>query len=470
MKEVEIVIIGGGPAGMAAAIEAAGKGASVALIDENRSLGGKVLKPQEGGLKIDHTDNIEARIGRQLLNEFERVGNKISVYPRTEVWGIDENKIVELYSGNASGEQNGRVRAQRLIIATGALERIVPFPGWTLPGVFTVGGLNSLIKKRVIPGQRFLIAGSGLLQLVLARNLIRAGATISALVEAASMREIIGNALQLLSGAGLQRLKQGFDYLRTIRSRNIPVFNSHAVTRAAWDRDAYKIAITRIGANWRPIPGTEKEIVADTLAVGYGLMPSNELSRLCGCRHEYDDRLGYWRVERSGRMETSVPGVFVAGDGIQIKGYPAAIDEGRIAAMEACAQLGKISKDRAEQFILPLEKKLKRAIRFGKAIDTISSPKPGIFNIITDDTTICRCEEVTFKDIQEAVNNGAGDINDVKRRTRTGMGHCQGRLCGQVLNELLWKLTGSNAKREYFTPRIPAKPVPFGALAAKIKI
>lgn len=465
MKEAELVIIGGGPAGIAAAIEAASRGVSVVIIDENRSLGGKVLRSGEGGLQIDHTDTIEERIGIQLLNEFKQIENKVTVYLRTEVWHIDDQKKVYLNTENKSIRPQKSIRSQKLIIATGALERIIPFQGWTLPGVFPVGGLNSLIKKKVLPGQKFLIAGSGLLQLVLAQNLIKAGASISAFVEAASMKDVVGKTVQLLTGAGLLRLRQGFKYLMKIRSEGLPLFSSYVVSRAMGDKKVNKAIITKVDTNWRPIQGTEKEIGADVVAVGYGLVPSNELTRQCGCRHVFDDQLGYWRVIRNDRMETTTPGVFVAGDEIQIKGYQAAIDEGRRAGIEACAQLGNIQRDPADGDTRRLQRKLKRAIRFGKAIDMITAPRPGIFDNISDDTTICRCEDVTFADIKTAVSNGAGDINDIKRRTRLGMGHCQGRFCGQVINELLWNLSGKTSEREYFTPRIPVKPVPFRTLA-----
>ena len=465
MKEVELIIIGGGPAGIAAAIEAARRGVSVVLIDENRSLGGKVLTPGEGNLKIEHTDTIEARIGFQLLNEFKQIEDKITVYLRTEVWHIDEQKNVDLHTENKSIRPQKRICGQKLIIAAGAMERIIPFPGWTLPGVFSVGGLNSLIKKKIIPGQKFLIAGSGPLQLVLAQNLIKAGASIRAIVEAASIKDVVGKGVQLLTGAGLVRLWQGLNYLLKIRAKGIPVFSSCVVSRAMGDKKVNKAIVTQVDANWKPVQGIEKEIEADVVAVGYGLIPSNELTQQCGCRHVYDDQLGYWRVIRNDRMETTIPGVFVAGDEIQIKGYQAAIDEGRCAGIEACAQLGGIQRDQAAGKTRTLQKKLKRAIRFGKAIDMISAPRSGLLDSISDDTTICRCEDVTCADIKTAVSNGAVDINDIKRRTRLGMGHCQGRFCGQVINELLWHLSGKTGERECFTPRIPVKPVPFKTLA-----
>lgn len=464
MRESELVIIGGGPAGISAAIEAARRDVSIALVDENRSLGGKVLKQEEGGLKIRHTDAIEANIGLRLLKEFEQVAHKVQVYMNTEVWSIDDQRVIELHTADESANPVKRIHAQKLIIAAGALERVIPFPGWTLPGVFTVGGLNTLVKRGVLAGKTFLVAGSGPLLLVLAQNLIQAGANLSAIVEAASIKDLAAKSFQMASRAGWVRWRQAATYLVRMLNHKVPVYRSHLVVRAMGDHEVAKAVIAKVDSDWRPIEGTQKEIPADTVAVGYGLIPAVELTRLCGCRHDYDDRLGYWRVRRNESMETSISGVFVAGDVFQIKGYQAAIDEGRAASLAACAQLGKLSADEAHRLIRPLHGKLKRARQFGEALDAISAPRPGIFDGMSDDTIICRCEEVKLLDIRNAIASGAAGINDIKRRTRLGMGHCQGRFCGQLINELLWKISGEKKKREVFTPRIPAKPVPFGAL------
>ena len=277
------------------------------------------------------------------------------------------------------------------MISAGALERAIPFPGWTLPGVYTVGGLNTFIKRGVTPGKYFLIAGSGPLLLVLARNLIKAGAKVSGIVEAASKKQIATKALQILMSAGALRLRQGFNYLRNVISQGIPVYNSHVVSKAIGNESVNKAVITKIDSAWRPLKKTEREIPIDAVAVGYSLIPSIELTRVCGCNHQYDERLGYWKVQRDDRMETTVPGVFVAGDAVHIKGYAAAIDEGRLAGLEVCLQLGYIDKNQAEPLICALQKKLKQAARFGEIIDAISSPQAGILDIISDDTFVCRC-------------------------------------------------------------------------------
>jgi NAD(P)H-nitrite reductase large subunit len=236
------------------------------------------------------------------------------------------------------------------------------------------------------------------------------------------------------------------------------------VIRALGNVGLNKVVVAKVDSTWKPIEGTEIEFPVDTAAVGYSLMPSVELARLCGCQHHYDDSLGYWKVVRNDRMETTVPGIFVAGDGVRIKGYAAAINEGKVAGIEVCSQLDYLDKAKANQLIRPLMENIRRAAKFGKAADAISSLKPGILNIISDDTIVCRCEEVTMGEIRTAVAMGARGVNDIKRRTRLGMGHCQGRYCTQVINELLWKLSGEKREREFFTPRIPVKAVPFEAL------
>ncbi len=464
MNEFDLIIIGGGPAGITAATEAVRLGASVALVDENRHVGGNVFHHTDQGPITGPSDKIETRIGAQILRDFDQVKDRISVYLQTEVWDFIDQKTVSLYAKNNHGIEEKQITGKKLIIAEGAFEQVVPFPGWTLPGVFSIGGLNALVKGGVLPGKLFLVAGSGPLQLVVAHHLINAGAKIAAIVDAASLTEAAATVFRSLTSIGAQRLRSGFDYIQNIRKQKIPIHRAHVITKASGINEVEKATIVRVDRSWRPIKGTEKVLEVDAIAYGFGLIPSTALTRLCGCRHTYDAHLGYWRVEHNDRMETSLAGVFVAGDGRTIKGYAAAIEEGRVAATEAAVQLGHISRNEADHSLEPSRKKLKQFRRFGRIIDALSAIRPGVLEILSDDTIVCRCEEVTLGKIASSVADGAIDVNDVKRRTRLGMGHCQGRICGQLINELIWKFTGDSKERALFTPRIPAKPVPFEAL------
>ena len=465
MNRADIVVVGGGPAGISAAVEAVQRELSVVLIDENTSLGGKVFRSEETGPQSSPADPFEAKLRSHLFQAFEDVADRIKVCLGSEVWNIEGSKMVYVYSAHDRKTPQKVFQGKKLIIATGAMERAVPFEGWTIPGVFTVGGLNALVKKGVIPGNRILIAGSGPLPLVLIKNLVQANVKISAMVVPTSIKTMVQNAIPILSCAGRHRIKQGLGAILRIKTNHIPVFSSHVIKHVTGRHNAFKATLAQICPDWKPMAGREREISADAIAVSYGLMPSVELTRLAGCEHRYDETLGYWRVLRNNRLETTVPGIFVAGDGAQGKGYEAAVNEGTLAGIEAACQLGKIDRKDADRWIGSLGKKLNKMEAFGKILDRLSLPKPGILNLVPDHTNICRCEEVTLGEIRKAVDDGAAGINDIKRRTRLGMGHCQGRFCGQVINEIISMLRNEKISVESFTPRIPIRPVPFKVLA-----
>ena len=464
----DIVIIGGGPAGIAAATAAAQQGASVVLIEENLNLGGKVLSHSGESLFGISAEAIEARIRHRMFKSFQRVSNRINVYTGTQAWHTDScfDDCKEVYLQPAPGSvAPSSVRGRTLVIAAGAMERMIPFPGWTLPGVYSAGGLNALVRKGVIPGKRFLIAGTGPLQVALAYHLAKKGADVAAVITPLSFARIFPHVKDLVSGVGFFKFISIANYLFTLQRLRIPIHPAFTIVEAL-GRDALDHAvIARADASGRPLPESRRLLSVDTIGVGYGLVPVTDMTRLCGCLHDYDDHAKYWKVRCNSNQETSVSGVFVAGDGSAIRGYSAAMEEGNVAGIEACVHIGIVSRKNADALTCPFAVRLKRMNRFGRAMDALSLPGSGMVSAIPDHTVICRCEDATMTDVRMAAANGAADINDLKRRTRIGMGYCQGRFCGQMLYDLMEHVSGKPVARECFTPRIPAKPITFKTLA-----
>jgi thioredoxin reductase/bacterioferritin-associated ferredoxin len=469
MIDADLVIIGGGPAGMAAATEAAQHNLKIVLIDENASLGGKVLRKESHEKSKSPKEPVQEKIRHSLFTAFGKIENKITIFKNTEVWSIDDQKIIECYCKSEEGSRAETVRAKKMIVAVGAADKTVPFPGWHLPGVFTVGGLNTFVQRGVVPGKKVIVAGTGPLHIALAYNLVNAGIKIGAIVDTSSFKEMLFSAGKIFLNGGIGKLLLGLKYLVKIKRNSVDTYHSHAVVEARGTDRVTGVVIAKVDPSWRPIPGTEIEIPADTIATGYSLAPQTEVTRLCGCAHTYNEKVGYWMVDRDDKMETSVSGVFVAGDGADIKGYDAAVDEGRVAALAVSEQLAAKNAHNSGNNFAELTKKLRQAQKIGLNMSSMARVRPGIFEAITDDTIICRCEEVCYKDIKAAIKESAKDVNDIKRRTRLGMGNCQGRFCGQVVNELIWQASGKEFDRTFFTVRPPLKPVPLSCIAGLIK-
>jgi len=462
----ELAIVGGGPAGMAAAIESAKSGVTVTLLDEGQKLGGQIYRQFPYGFHADETqldrnyldkDYLE---GQKLIEEAKEYGDKIKILENSLVWGIFSNKKIAFIHN----DKNETLQCQKLILAEGAIERPIPFPGWTLPGVFAAGGAQNILKtQRVLPGRRFLLAGTGPLQLVLANQLIKAGAEVVAVLEASS-----ATGLKHLSAfwKHLSFITEGLAYLHALRKAEVPFLRAHAIIEARGGDEVNEATYAKVDRNWEPILGTKKTVKVDSVCIGYGFISSTRLSHLCGCEHKYDQMLGCWIPKYDENMETSVEGVFVAGDCAGVAGHLVAMEEGRIAGISASQQLGKISKEVADFRSLPIVRNLKGLRRVESALNEMSTIRPGIYSRITDDTIVCRCEEVTAGEIRKIIPSDSNiDLNEIKRATRAGMGDCQGRMCMSTIAAIV-----SNEKRvpieklAYITYRPPIKPIPLGAL------
>ena len=463
MKEVELMILGTGPAGMSAAIEAVQAGAKVTLLDENPRPGGQIYRQFSEGYRVTDPKALgkDYNRGQRLLAEFESVGDRVEYLSETLAWGIFKDQEVAL----KQGERSYSARYQKLIVSIGAYDRPVPFPGWTLPGVFSAGGAQRMVKnQRVLPGEKMLLAGTGPLQLALANQITDAGGKVEAIVEAGR----IENWWRMITGAWgqWQLLGDALNYLWGIRKAGIPMYRGHIIQEVRGDGRVEAAVVAEADADWRPKPGTQRTFQVDTVCVGYGFVPSVELTRLAQCEHRYEPMMGGWLPVRDDNMETSVPGVYAAGDCTGIAGSFVAVEEGRIAGIAAAQSLGYLSVDEAEQRKAPSRRRLAGLQRLRRALDEVSRPRPGLFELAQDDTLVCRCEEITLADIKAALADGATDMNEIKRMTRMGMGPCQGRMCGPALQEIIARQKGvAPADLGYLNPRPPVKPVPLPVLA-----
>ena len=465
MREIELAVIGGGPAGISAAIEAAKLGVQVAIIDENSKVGGAIYKQFPDPFIVGDISRLGKDYirGQKMIEEFDRYRGKIEFLESAVVWGLFEDKSIEInYRG-----KNQTLKPLRLIIAEGAYERPMPFPGWTLPGVFAAGGLHTFIKtQQILPGERFLVTGTGPCQLAVATQLIRSGAKVVGVLEASSSRGIWNYLSKMLGQWG--PINDGLQYLNELRKAKVPFLNPYAIVEARGGNQVAEAIYAKVDKDWRPVSGTEKVVEVDSICIGYGFVPSIRLSGLSGCRHQYHRKRGGWIPEHDSYMETSVPGVFVVGDGAGVAGVLVAVEEARLCSIRVCHQLGRIREDEADRLYVPIFEKLKKIKKIRTALEEFSVIRPGWFTRLKDDTIVCRCEEVTAGEIQKLIADGATSINQIKLVTRTGMGHCQGRICESSLSALVAIETKKPIEEVgRFITRPPVRPISLGELVAE---
>lgn len=461
VHEVDILVLGAGPAGMGAAVTAARSGARVVVLDEAPHAGGQVYRaPFDAGRAQTPAESPEAAEGTRQRAELAASGAQLVSGHR--VWLVTERFDVE----SLGPKGPARWRAPRLIAATGTHERVIPFPGWTLPGVVGLAATTVLMKEqRMAPGRRVLVAGCGPLLASVAAGLSKMGADVVAVADLATpgdwaraLPRMLGRPDLLLRGAG---------WAGRIAARGIPYLPRYHVVGAARAQSdgPLQVTLARLGHDGNP--GAERVIEADALAVGHGLVPGTELTRLLRAEHAWRPARGGWVPVRDAQFQTTVPGLHVVGDGGGISGAAAAWHQGRLAGLAAAHAAG-IGDARILSDQIALESRpLRIAERFGQAMGEMMVPRRALYAAIPPATQICRCEEVTAAELVAAVDAGAREVNQVKHWTRCGMGPCQGRMCGDAAAEIICARRGGVGRAEVglWTGRAPLRPVPLDALA-----
>ncbi|MCO5066306.1 MAG: FAD-dependent oxidoreductase [Rhizobiaceae bacterium] len=445
----EVLVIGAGPGGLSAAIAARRSGARVVVADERPAPGGQYFKQVlVDGRDVAPPDRQHLE-GRRLIETALKLG--VEIRNNMDVWGaFGPNDLVATEAGFIR-----RFSPQRLVVATGAYERGVPVPGWTLPGVMTTGAAQTLWRSyRRLPGARILIAGNGPLNMQVASELKDGGAEIAGVVELAEMPLLKSiSALSRMAAAAPRLVRDGLRY----RSRlsDVPIVYGSAITRIAPSENGLTVQVSSYPDAGKT--GT-RTFEVDTVCLGYGFQPSNEILRALGCEHVFDSQRGQFVAVLDDKCRTSVENVYSLGDCTGLGGARVALSNGRIAGWAVAEDLGHAPPPSNE---LDQERRnLSRHQRFQAALwELYAAPRPKI-DLASPDTIVCRCEEVTVSQIQDVLKSENPSIGDLKRATRAGMGSCQGRYCGPILSELVAASKGQPPDDSVrFAPRMPVKPV-----------
>lgn len=468
---VDVAVVGAGPAGIAAAVSAADAGCTVAVLDLADRIGGQYYR--HAAAELARTEPGVLHHGWpsfvRLRDRFEALlrAGRILHLARHAVWSVDRREGFVLRALEGERDRAGRtVHAAALIVATGAADRQLPFPGWTLPGVLAVGGAQALLKgSLVVAGRRVVVAGTGPFLLSVADGLLAAGAQVAAVVEANSPWRYARRLGAVAGGYG--KVPEALGYGARLLRHRVPYLAQHGLTRAYGQGRVQGVVLSRLDDRWHPVRGTERRIECDTVAVGYGFTPQLDLLLPLGCRTATSPD-GSLVVVVDDQQQTSVHGVYAAGETTGVGGADLARVEGALAGSAAAAALGHARRSDA-RMTRRLRARRARLRRFAAALQELHPVRDGWTSWLDDTTVVCRCEEVTCGRVREAVRDlGARDPRAVKLLARPGMGWCQGRICGAATATLTAVLCGRAVHQrdlEGLVERVVAQPVPLRVLA-----
>jgi len=462
--EPDVLVIGGGPAGLAAALTAARAGVEVVLVDERKKLGGQYFKQPPESSQIDE-ERLDAQYthGRHLIHDVKAAGVKILL--GVGVWSA----VSPTHIMAAGSHARYTIRPKSLVLASGAYERGVPMPGWTLPGVMTTGAAQTLLRaNQVSPGSRVLVSGNGPLNLQVAAEMAKSGVKVVGLAEVADTRWWSGlrNGASLLFTAPSLALR-GLWYRAALAKARVPVMSRASVIAVEGRGHAERATVARLDNKGRAIAGTERTFDVDVLCVGFGFMPSNEIARSLGCSHQYDATRGYLVPDLTISGRTTVDGVWVVGDSAGVGGAQVAMAAGVLAAADVIETTGRTLTDDVAAECSRAASALRRHARFQKHLWRMYEAPVLTLQLAQQDTVVCRCETVTLRDLEIGFDSELHTTGALKRVTRAGMGKCQGRYCSPILASLAATRSGLPVDEfSGFAPQPPAKPTEISTIAA----
>lgn len=449
----DVLVLGAGPAGINAAVTAANLGLSVVLVDQNPAAGGQVYRPMP--FQFTHTKELS---GAEVIGAEQREKLKESTvltYFEHTVWNVTRGLRVD-----AVGPDGPRHWVcQALIVATGTTERVVPFPGWELPGVIGLAAATIMLKsQKMLPGKTTLVAGCGPLLIAVAAGIVEGGGHVAAVVDAASKQEWVKSTPDLMSCPDL--LWQGAKWIAKIKHAGTSMLSASAIERVEQSNNQLSVSVRPVDSQRRLIANARSQtIVVDAVVVGNGLVPSTDITRTLRAEHEYVNAFGGWIAKNDQLARSSVEGLYLAGDTCGVSGAAAALCHGEIAGLTVAYDLGKLDLQAYKILVEPVRKDFYKAQKFGRAMGRLMAMPPQQVESVSAETIVCRCEDVTRREIEEAIDEGAREVNQLKAWTRCGMGPCQGRTCGDIVASILALKVGSREAAGYFTGRGPLRPV-----------
>lgn len=456
----DLAVVGAGPAGLAAAAAATRAGLDVVMVDGGAHPGGQYWRQPEDGVNRTrlHHDLGEHRDLTAALARARSAG-RFTLLSRHDVWTVGRDGqafVVRSFDRGHDGAPH-LLRARRLVLAPGAHDRQIPFPGWELPGVLTAGGAQALVKAHgVTPGRRVVVAGTGPFLLPVATALADAGARVVGVHEAADARGWLRELPAVARNPA--KLAEGASYAATLVRRRIPVHPRSTVVAAHGEDAVTAVTVARLDRTGHVVPGSERRVDADAVAVGWGFVPRLELLLALGCATRVDVD-GSLVVQADEQQQTSVPGVYAAGEACGIGGSALAVVEGELAGLAAAG----VQDDRTARLLRHRE----RLRAFAVAMHRAHPVPPFWMDRLEPGTLVCRCEEVSTQRLRDAVDRfGASDARSAKLLSRVGMGWCQGRFCGYASSCLVSRWTGESYDPSGTAERPLAVPVPLATLAS----
>jgi NADPH-dependent 2,4-dienoyl-CoA reductase/sulfur reductase-like enzyme len=459
-ESIDVAVIGAGPAGLAAATQAARAGLSVVVLDEQESVGGQIYRAIErSNAQRREILGPDYQAGSALAAAFARSGARY--VPNASVWQVTREKTVHyLKDGKVSSFE-----AKRVVLATGALERPFPIPGWTLPGVLTAGAAQILLKSAgEVPSEPPVLVGCGPLLYLLGWQYVRAGVPIRALVDTTRHEDRWRAKRHMVSALrAWPYLSKGLQLMRTLRDAGVRMHEAADDLRV--EGVIGEDGAERANALTFSVRGVSHRIEAKVILLHQGVVPNTQFSLSLRASHKWDDAQLCFTPTTDQWGALDVPGIFVAGDGGGIGGAQAAEMQGEVTALAIAAQLHAIDEKTRDQSAAPRLRRLAEVMRIRPFLDSLYRPRDEN-RVPKDEVIVCRCEEVTAGQLRQFVELGCLGPNQAKSFGRCGMGPCQGRMCGLTVTEIIADARSVTPETVgYFRIRPPIKPLTLGELA-----